>query len=238
MTPLLIVASYFAMGGIATAIVNERKPEGSKERWTKYIVYLLIVSSMLALIWNSMFSWTAAIIILVGGYEVISIGQGHKKAMLIALPLYAAIGYLFLMYATFSFEDDTLFLYVVVLTFDGFSQLSGQLFGKTKLAPKISPGKTIEGLIGGFVFAVLTSLLLNKPLWVATIICVAAMIGDLLASYYKRKCGVKDYGNLIPAHGGILDRFDSLIFAGAASLFIPTLPVSDPPPVLPAFLLL
>lgn len=102
----------------------------------------------------------------------------------------------------------------------------GMLFGKRKLAPVLSPKKSIEGAIGGVVgaaalgaiygAAVNNSLVMeNAPLYFAIICAVGAVIsqfGDLIASGIKRQHGIKDYGKLIPGHGGILDRFDSVIF--------------------------
>lgn len=102
----------------------------------------------------------------------------------------------------------------------------GMLFGKRKLAPVLSPKKSIEGAIGGVVgaaalgsiygAAVSNSLIMeNAPLYFAIICAVGAVIsqfGDLIASGIKRQHGIKDYGKLIPGHGGILDRFDSVIF--------------------------
>ena len=102
----------------------------------------------------------------------------------------------------------------------------GMLFGKRKLAPVLSPKKSIEGAIGGVVgaaafgaiygAAVSNSLVMeNAPLYFAIICAVGAVIsqfGDLIASGIKRQHGIKDYGKLIPGHGGILDRFDSVIF--------------------------
>ena len=102
----------------------------------------------------------------------------------------------------------------------------GMLFGKRKLAPVLSPKKSIEGAIGGVVGAAVLGAIYgavvnnymvmeNAPLYFAIICAVGAVIsqfGDLVASGIKRQHGIKDYGKLIPGHGGILDRFDSVIF--------------------------
>jgi phosphatidate cytidylyltransferase len=116
---------------------------------------------------------------------------------------------------------------------DVFAYFTGVLFGKHKLIPEISPKKTIEGSIGGIVFATLGFLLLGfimsktgdaSPnyivLSVAGILCsVVSQIGDLIASLIKREHGIKDYGNIFPGHGGVLDRFDSIL-AVAPVLYI------------------
>ena len=217
MTVFIIILIYFAIGGIATAVVNKRKPAEAKQRWVKYITYFVIVLTMIAMIWYGAFLLASVIIITIGLVEMVLVGKNKRNVMTIGLVVYAVIAWLFILYAQTSYA---LALYVVVLTFDGFSQISGQLFGKHKLASKVSPGKTVEGLIGGLLIAVLTSYLLHENIVTGLIICAAALAGDLLASFYKRKCGVKDYSNLIPGHGGVLDRFDSLIFACAVCLLI------------------
>ncbi len=111
---------------------------------------------------------------------------------------------------------------------DSFALISGMLFGKHKLAPKISPKKTVEGAIGGVICNIIASgilflvfskfynlsaeISLVETLITAAVLSVISMFGDLAASTIKRHQGVKDFGNLLPGHGGIMDRFDSTLF--------------------------
>jgi len=104
---------------------------------------------------------------------------------------------------------------------DIMAYFSGYFFGKHKLCPKISPKKTVEGSVGGtlgsiiccglFGYFVLPDLLIHC-LVIGVLGGVISQFGDLTASIFKRKMGIKDYGHLIPGHGGILDRFDSVLF--------------------------
>lgn len=108
---------------------------------------------------------------------------------------------------------------------DAFAYFFGKAFGKHKLMPKVSPNKTIEGAIGGVfgsIFAALIMYLVSAgngdgvPMWVflalAPISSVATQIGDAVASYIKRFCGVKDFGKMFPGHGGLLDRLDGIMY--------------------------
>ena len=108
---------------------------------------------------------------------------------------------------------------------DTFAYIGGMLFGKHKLIPKISPNKTVEGAVSGVVGCILSSLAfayiisffgfktnLGTLCSISLILSILSQFGDLAASLIKRECNVKDFGNLIPGHGGILDRIDSLIF--------------------------
>ena len=117
-----------------------------------------------------------------------------------------------------------LFIWIVIIAAFGsdiFAYFTGYFFGKHKMAPNLSPKKTIEGAVGGLVASSLLAWLFGfifmremAPVCLALGLFggAAGMAGDLTASAFKRKMGIKDYGNLIPGHGGIMDRFDSVIF--------------------------
>ena len=104
---------------------------------------------------------------------------------------------------------------------DSFALLVGRKFGAHKMAPHISPNKTVEGLLGGIAGTVIlcTALAAALRFHVGTafamslVVAVLAPMGDLVESYIKRACDIKDSGNILPGHGGMMDRFDSLLFA-------------------------
>ncbi|MBO7148727.1 MAG: phosphatidate cytidylyltransferase [Clostridia bacterium] len=141
-------------------------------------------------------------------------------------------------------SDSTLGAYVFWLVFigawvtDTMAYFCGFLFGKHKLIPEISPKKTIEGAIGGTLFAglafVLYGFIVSKVsgipmhlmfLFITGIIsAIVAQFGDLIASAIKREAGIKDYGSLFPGHGGVLDRFDSIIALSPFILMIHAAP--------------
>ena len=109
---------------------------------------------------------------------------------------------------------------------DTFAYFSGRAFGKCKIVPSISPNKTLEGFIGGFIGCIITgvvfSYIVGIPWWmgihVGMISGILAPLGDLFESKIKRLCNVKDSGKLLPGPGGVLDRFDSLLFAAPITL--------------------
>ena len=135
---------------------------------------------------------------------------------------------------------DAMFFILLILCFawggDTCAYFAGRAFGKHKLCPVVSPKKTVEGAIGGvlgtMVFGVIATVIysiaanrmeaftrtnigVSMYVIIALLACVAAVLGiygDLFASVVKRQCGIKDYGTIFPGHGGILDRFDSVMF--------------------------
>jgi phosphatidate cytidylyltransferase len=111
---------------------------------------------------------------------------------------------------------------------DTLAFMIGRAIGRRPLAPTISPKKTCEGalagLVGGLATGVIVGVIAQWPMWQGPVlgagVALAAQIGDLVESAMKREAGVKDSGSLLPGHGGVLDRFDSLIFAGVAVYYL------------------
>jgi len=140
--------------------------------------------------------------------------------LLVLVPLYVALILLFRLGV-----DYLLFTLLIVWAADAGAYFAGKTFGRVKLAPAISPGKTWEGVIGGLV--VVAALAIGVGIWrdlnigvfLPFVLAVAALsvVGDLTVSMFKRTAGVKDSGSLFPGHGGVLDRIDSV--AAAAPLF-------------------
>jgi len=122
----------------------------------------------------------------------------------------------------------SLFILFITWATDIGAYIGGKIFGKHKLAPSISPGKSWEGAISGLLTACLVAGLLGQALELSlgfslltgVILGILGELGDLVESLFKRYCRVKDSGKAIPGHGGFLDRFDSLLFTSAGGLLM------------------
>ena len=157
----------------------------------------------------------------------------EKVKMSEVLDTFTTTLYVMLCFAAFTNirKIDNVGFYLFLLVFiaawvtDTFAYFTGVFFGKHKLVPRISPKKTIEGSIGGIVFCVLSfwvyglilancfDVSVNMPvlLVLGFVMSIISQLGDLIASAIKRSYDIKDYGSLFPGHGGVLDRFDSIM---------------------------
>ena len=222
--PAVLVAVL--AGGLGMAVASRGLAgEQLRARWLKFGVYLLVIAAELLLAAAGALLWLALPVLLIGAFEChqalaratpAQVSPGERRAWWLAGTGVSAglLGFCLVLPAAVQ-----LVVVLEVLAFDGFSQVSGQLVGRHALVPRLSPAKTWEGLIGGtaacLLLAVLVRPLIGIPPGLALLLgwftAALALAGDLGASALKRRCGLKDFSRLIPGHGGVLDRFDSLL---------------------------
>ena len=159
-----------------------------------------------------------AVIIILKSHKDFDLG---KIVSLFALPLPYA--YAFSCLSSVIKHPDGIYYLLLLLNFSSVCDMGayfvGVTMGKHKLCPNLSPKKTVEGAVGGIVSSIIVTLIISLcfvkslviPMLLTIPFCVLGMLGDLFASAIKRSVGLKDYSNLIPGHGGILDRVDSII---------------------------
>ena len=225
----LVILGYYFLGTVGIYFINRRKePRAKREGWIKLLFAFIVTNIVFFSIgFNTLFFRILAVIIIGGGFfELFKLyrqsGYVHSGFFLVSILIMAVASAGFFLFSRMD-QGLILFSFLILSVFDGYSQITGQLFGRRKLFPKVSPNKTVEGLIGGAVIAVLSALVFRnviheepfKAIMLAAVIAVFAFAGDAAKSVYKRKYGVKNFSNLIPGNGGLLDRFDSLIATGA-----------------------
>lgn len=223
-----VILTYFFLGFIGFYFINRKKnPADAHKSWVKYITYFLIIHLLFfSIVFLSEIFRVLAVLIIAGSF--FELQNVYRKSdyrnqflFLISVVILALFSMGFYVFSGFNFQL-ILFSFLIISIFDSFSQISGQLWGRRKLFPKISPQKTVAGVTGGIVIAIVSSFFLRGllngsllySLLLATGIIAFAFLGDTIASLYKRIVEVKDYSNSIPGHGGFLDRFDSLIAGG------------------------
>ncbi|MBW0006682.1 MAG: phosphatidate cytidylyltransferase [Sphingomonas sp.] len=184
-------------------------------------VIMIVVALIASYVGGTVFAWAVAAVATLMFYEWTRITKGWGPGWYVAGFIYALLPALALLWVR---ERDAHGLYLLIWIFivtwstDIGAYFAGRTFGKRKLAPTISPNKTVEGLLGGIVAATLfggawaletglgTALIVLAP-----VLAVAAQAGDLFESGMKRRAGVKDSGAWLPGHGGALDRLDGLV---------------------------
>lgn len=224
-TALVVTLPGFLAGVAVMALANRRVlPEVARGRWKKLAVFFLIVHVVLALAALGR-TWVAGLVLLVlliGASEVRHAWSTMARPRPVRTWL-AFIGVAVLVLST-TWQlrpEGFAFLFLVVASCDGFSQVVGQWLGRRRLAPRLSPGKTVAGLFGGLTAAVVVGVLLRDLLQVGPAEAallglatgLAGLAGDLSASWVKRRAGIKDFSSALPGQGGFLDRFDSLLGA-------------------------
>ena len=163
-------------------------------------------------------------------YEILFFFKNKKRRSFV-LFLYVFISLISIEIYIIYFYEKVLFLYFILLIscFDISSYIFGTLFGKKRILPKISPNKTIFGLVAGFLITLIISLSFNNLFYIFTfrtsvvfsaLIILFAFIGDVIESFYKRRFEIKNSSNFLPGHGGVFDRLDSFVMGSIAMLII------------------
>ena len=238
--PFAILMTLLALASMYELItIREKKKE--VPTLIKVISYLLVIFSGILTCNQNIFSYTMSyqlisFIVLIFLLPILlkskSMDYDINDALyLVGSLLFINIAFnLILVVRNYSLNYLIYLLLITVIT-DTFALITGMYIGKNKLAPSISPHKTIEGFIGGalmgtfvatsFYFVVIDSNISLVILILTTLfLSVVGQLGDLVFSSIKRTYGVKDFSNLIPGHGGILDRLDSIIFVILAFILV------------------
>jgi len=175
-----------------------------------YVGAMLLGTLYSTISFHTLFSF----ILIISIYEIWKLRKGKTKFLsmiyvLIPLTLVHSIE-----------QNIILYLFILTWTFDTFAYLFGVKFGKHKIMPSVSPKKSWEGFVGGYIFTIVAAYITSEyflpidfhlALIVSLFLPFTATLGDFLESHYKREAGVKDSGNFIPGHGGMLDRMDAFM---------------------------
>lgn len=232
-----IVVLFLAGAGliICTHKIRAYPAEAIRKDWLKYIIYSAIIIGFITVAFAGKIYLACIfmVIALAGALELTK--NWRPKACLSAagfivflMAILAGLFHLLILPGK-NWAYNFAYIFLLVSITDSYSQLWGKLIGKRKLCPDISPNKTWAGFWGGLFTAVIGAVVLSRyiinytALAAATYglsIALASNIGDLAFSLIKRRLKIKDFSNMIPGHGGILDRFDSLIVAAPVSYWL------------------
>ena len=227
----MLILAFFSAGAALIMLIHEIHYSNAaqcRNDWVKYAVFLAIVIGviLLASLGKAGLGGILAVLVVVAGREIYrairpASGRRFVATGLLAAVVAAGLGHLLLFESRQCFASFT-FVFLIVAVTDSYAQLTGRLIGKRRLCPRISPNKTVAGFFGGLTAALVAAMafgFLQPGLGIIPIILLgsitslAAVMGDLAFSTVKRRFGIKDFSGVIPGHGGVLDRFDSLILA-------------------------
>ncbi|MDD4036470.1 MAG: phosphatidate cytidylyltransferase [Bacilli bacterium] len=250
--PLIILGgNYFAIGMIVLASLALKEMIDVRKTEKDFPYIIKIISYLLLIIFIILNNYNQEIFIFSIDYRIISIillsllspliFRGNKKDYNIndALFLIGTIFFLGIAFSLFILIREyslkyIIFLLLITINTDNFAYITGSLIGKHKLIPSVSPKKTWEGLIGGVFFGTLISGIyyydvINSDVDIILLISIIIILsligqlGDLIFSSIKRNYNKKDFSNIMPGHGGILDRLDSIILVVIAFILFMTI---------------
>lgn len=233
---------YIFLGGLVCSLIGLKEffkvfeDNGYKPlKITTYISTIIMYTTMtyVGMAFSHIIINIAYVIVAIGAIYIIR-KRIKVEDLMITLTGYIYIP-VFLSHINLLSMQESIFIWLIFIFAwgsDTCAYFAGMFFGKHKLIPEISPKKTIEGAIGGVIGTMIITLLFARYFHEANLVyfipfaivgSVVSQIGDLFASAIKREFGIKDYGNLIPGHGGILDRFDSILFTAPLTYYGMTL---------------
>lgn len=215
--------SVFVISLIAVYEFNKAISKIDNLRPIKALSYLLSLGLLIICLTNTYNELKVVLFLYTITLLIMLVLDDRVKLQDIAVTFFGGIYISFFIFHM-AFLDNKLFIWLALLTgwsTDTLAYFSGMLFGKRKLCPKLSPKKTVEGAVGGTIGCVICTIIfivffdlgnLFRYSILALICSIMAQFGDLTASRIKRLANIKDYGYIMPGHGGILDRFDSILF--------------------------
>jgi phosphatidate cytidylyltransferase len=234
---IAFLESGFVIGALAMALGSRGTDAPTKKtRWLKFFSYAVIVHVSVAAFGSGgiVAAGFSLAIAFIGMIEIVRAQlrrgfRGHHGCIAAgAILFFILLAGSMLAVIRSCTAVEVLYVYLVIAVLDSYSQLTGQIFGKHRLAPRISPNKTVEGVIGGAGAAMFTAVFfrafigegIGSALLTGVLLTLAGVAGDLSASAFKRYNGIKDYGSILPGQGGVIDRYNSFIAASAVYMIM------------------
>lgn len=224
---LIRTTLLFAIGSVIMVLGSIRESnEVQRARGIKFIGFFVIVHAVVLIGYLGTPGLMAIAVTIVLGGAI----EATRAWRLIAPPrptwlitAAVAIAGVFIYVSSRADQAAVAWLFMVAASFDGFGQVVGQLIGRRALVPSISPHKTIEGLAGALIGALIVAVWLRelpgydlaRAVALGTAVAAASFAGDLSGSWIKRQAGIKDFSSILPGQGGVIDRFNSFVVAMA-----------------------